>query len=195
MLHRFLKVMQHVMPVVLVTGTLTLTPHAGAQDTGRYYPTTEWRTSTPEEQGMDSAQLLAALDFVEANELPIDSITVIRHGYVVLDAYYHPYTADMKHHLWPATESFIATLVGIAVDQGLIEGLDQPLLALFPDRTVANRTAPKEALTVGNLLTMSSGITCGPTDSLWQSILEAPDSLGYLLDLKLEFTLSSGFVE
>ena len=172
--------------VLLIAVSLSNVPFAGAQDTPPYWPTEAWRTSTPEEQGMDSAQLLAALDYVEANELPIDSITVIRNGYVVLDAYYHPYTADMKHHIWTATESFTTTLVGIAVDQGLMGGIDQPLLTLFSDRTVANRSAHKEALTIGNLLTMSSGITCGPTDSLWQSILDAPDALGYLLDLKIE---------
>jgi CubicO group peptidase (beta-lactamase class C family) len=138
--------------------------------------------STPEEQGMDSAQLLAALDYVETNGLPIDSITVIRHGYVVLDAYYAPYTAGMKHHLWSATEGVMSALVGIAVDQGLIDGLDQPLLALFPDRTVANRTANKEALTLGNLLSMSSGIAC---ENVMPSILQAPDTLEALLDLNV----------
>jgi CubicO group peptidase (beta-lactamase class C family) len=174
---------------LLALPALAVVPFAGAQE-AVYFPTTEWRTSTPEEQGMDSAQLVAALDYVAANELPIDSITVIRHGYVVLDAYYAPYTADLEHHLWSATEGFISTLVGIAVDQGRIAGLDQPLLALFPDRTIANVTDNKEALTIGDLLAMSSGVSCGYETP---SILQAPDALGYLLDLKVELQPGSQF--
>ncbi len=149
-----------------------------------YFPTTEWRTSTPEEQGMDSAKLLEALDFIQSQGLAMDSITVIRHGYVVLDAYYYPYTADMKHQLWSVTKSFTGTLVGIAIDQGLIDGIDQPVLELFPGYTPADTNTRQRELTVGNLLTMSSGLP--GYDSLGvreeAEMIAEPDAVGYLLN-------------
>lgn len=186
------RVVTLLLVVALVLPALAIAPLAAAQQQ-TYFPATEWRTSTPEEQGIDSARLLAALDYAAAQKLPMDSLTVIRHGYVVLDAYYHPYTAEMQHHIWAATEGVVGMLAGIAIDQGLIAGLDQPLLALFPDRTIANRSAGKEALTIGHLLTMSSGITCGPWDALMKSLLESPDTLGTLLDLRINSAPGSTF--
>ncbi|MDP9169467.1 MAG: serine hydrolase [Acidobacteriota bacterium] len=43
-------------------------------------------------------------------------MTVIRHGYVVLDAYFYPYQATAPHGVASVTKSITAALVGIAVD-------------------------------------------------------------------------------
>jgi hypothetical protein len=59
------------------------------------WPTKEWQTSTPEEQGMDSAALARLLDFGTTRSL--DSLLIARHGRIVLDAYYAPYAADIPH--------------------------------------------------------------------------------------------------
>ncbi|MBN1967202.1 MAG: serine hydrolase, partial [Anaerolineae bacterium] len=187
---RYFKSLSSVLLILaLALPALAIAPFAGAQEgeSPEYWPSEDWRTSTPEEQGMDSAQLLAALDY--GQQYAIDSITVIRHGYVVLDAAFYPYTRDMKHQIWSATKSFTATLVGIAMDQGLIAGLDQPVLELFPDRTVANVDAHKQAMTVRNLLTMSSGIDCTPNISIeaYDDMLQAPDAVQYILDLRAVF--------
>jgi len=52
-----------------------------------YWPSQHWHTSTPEEQGMDSAMLAGALEFARATDLPLHSVTVIRDGLLVLDAF------------------------------------------------------------------------------------------------------------
>ena len=49
-----------------------------------YWPTEGWRTSTPEEQGMDSEKLGDMLARIQ-NRNDIDSITIIRNGYIVTD--------------------------------------------------------------------------------------------------------------
>jgi hypothetical protein len=50
------------------------------------WPTKEWQTSTPEEQGMDSAALAKLVAFGSSRSL--DSLLIARHGRIVLDAYY-----------------------------------------------------------------------------------------------------------
>ena len=45
-----------------------------------YWPTEGWRSSTPEQQGMDSDLLADMLEGILTNDLAIDSVTVIRHG-------------------------------------------------------------------------------------------------------------------
>ena len=57
-----------------------------------YWPTREWRTSTPEEQGFDSIKLAEMLEAIQETDMPIDSLLIIRNGYALLDAYfYNPY--------------------------------------------------------------------------------------------------------
>src|SRR5262245_14826610 len=67
--------------------TPTYTP---ASVSPAYWPTTGWRTSTPEEQGVDSRQLLTTLQHMEDAGINVRSMTVIRNGYIVLEAYNQP---------------------------------------------------------------------------------------------------------
>ena len=85
---------------------------SSAQTAPPYWPDGEWRTSTPEEQGLDSMVLAGMLEGVRAAN--IDSVLVIRHGYAVLDAYTHPFHADALRSLHSAAKGFTAALVGIA---------------------------------------------------------------------------------
>src|ERR1035441_4982450 len=55
------------------------------------WPTDRWKESTPEEQGADSASLADAIDYIVQKRLPIHSMLVVRHGAIVVDAYFFPY--------------------------------------------------------------------------------------------------------
>ena len=59
------------------------------------WPTQSWPVSTPEEQGMDSAGLTRLVETVGGSRQ--DSLTIIRHGKIVADAYYAPHTAGITH--------------------------------------------------------------------------------------------------
>ncbi|MCK5148826.1 hypothetical protein KAR48_18880, partial [bacterium] len=53
-----------------------------------YWPTSDWRSSTPEMQGMGSAKLLIADEFIQ-NRLPdAFSLLVVKNGYLVFEKYY-----------------------------------------------------------------------------------------------------------
>ena len=103
-----------------------------------YWPTDGWRNSTPEEQGMDSGQLADLVEDIQKSGKRVDSVTVIRNGYVVLNAYFYPFEKDLKHIIHSVTKSITSTLVGIARDRGKIQSVAQPVLDFFPDRTIAN---------------------------------------------------------
>jgi CubicO group peptidase (beta-lactamase class C family) len=120
------------------------------------WPTQQWQTSTPEEQGMDSAALARLVDF--GATLSLDSLLIARHGKIVLDAYYAPYSADVLHAINSATKAVIGTLTAIATKQGLLDGPDHRLLDFFADRGIANVDDRKNAITLQSLLDMTSGI-------------------------------------
>jgi hypothetical protein len=58
----------------------SLSSHAAYAQAGAapVWPTPQWQTSTPEEQGMESAALAGLLDFGATRSL--DSLLLVRHG-------------------------------------------------------------------------------------------------------------------
>jgi CubicO group peptidase (beta-lactamase class C family) len=130
---------------------------ARAQDLDQSaWPTKQWLTSTPEEQGMDSSALAKLVGYGASNSF--DSLLVVRHGRIVTEAYYAPYTADISHNMFSSTKAVIGTLLGMVYKDGLLDRLDHPMLDFFTDRQVANVDDRKKAITVQNLLDMTSGL-------------------------------------
>jgi CubicO group peptidase (beta-lactamase class C family) len=134
---------------------------------------------------MDSERLVQAMDYLlEQEEFRIHSLSLVRNGYLVLDAYFYPFEVGWKHDLASVTKSWTSTLVGAALQHGFIESLEQPVLGFFPGRSVANRDARKEAMTVEDLLTMRSGLEC-ITSPTWVTLLQmvaTPDWVQFSLD-------------
>lgn len=120
------------------------------------WPTREWPTSSPEAEGMDSADLARLISFGATRSF--DSLLIARHGRIVLDAYYAPYTADIPHAINSATKAVVGTLIAMLHRDGLLDRLDHPMLDFFSDRDIANVDARKRAITVQNLLDMTSGL-------------------------------------
>src|SRR5579872_210867 len=119
------------------------------------WPTKEWLTSTPEEQGMDSSDLAKLVGYGASHSF--DSLLVVRHGRIVTEAYYAPYTGDTPHEIFSSTKAVTGTLLGMVYKDGLLDRLDHPMLDFFADRHVANVDDRKKAITVQNLLDMTSG--------------------------------------
>jgi CubicO group peptidase (beta-lactamase class C family) len=128
-----------------------------------YWPTETWRTTTPEEQGLDSAKLAEGLLAMQERNIEIDSLLLIRDGAVLLDAHFYPYDGEAPHNLASVTKSVMTTLIGIAVDQGKLQ-LDQPMVSFFPERTVANLNERKEHITIRHLASMVNGFESGCLD-------------------------------
>ena len=120
------------------------------------WPTRQWQTSTPEAQGIDSAALAGLIDYGTTRRF--DSLLIVRHGRIVLDAYYAPYTAEIPHVANSTTKAVIGTLTAIAIKEGVLDSPNHRMLDFFGDRHLANVDDRKKAITVQNLLDMTSGI-------------------------------------
>ncbi len=127
-----------------------------AQCTEAIWPTRSWETSTPEEQGMDSAALAKLVAFGKTRGF--DSLLLVRHGRIVLDAYYAPYSAELPHPVFSVTKTVVASLIGVALKDRLLDGLDHPVLDFFRGRPIESFDDRKRAITVQNLLDMTSGL-------------------------------------
>ena len=85
--------------LAIFTFTLFFYSHANASD--KNFPTTKWQISTPEEQGIQSHILSQMLEHIKNKNLHIDSISIVRNGYMVMDAYFRPFLNARNHSkLW-----------------------------------------------------------------------------------------------
>lgn len=148
------------------------------------FPTADWLISSPEAQGMDSAELAALFARFSQPQFNLDSLLVVRHGQIIAEAYAPPYAQELPHQMWSASKSVISALYGILLRDGYLDSLDTPVLSFFPDRTFDNMDANKEAMTVRNLLTMASGLQC---DMFYPG---SPGDAMFLSDDWLQFALS-----
>ena len=161
-------------------------PISATQD---YWPTDSWRCSTPEAQGMESQKLIYMLEYVRGSEAAIDSITIVRNGYIVTDAYLYPFNKYIRHTIHSCTKSVTSMLVGIAIDKGYIKSVNQPVIGFFPEIKIDNLDDRKRSITLENILTMSSGLLTRDdySDNYkgYKEMMASPDWAQYVLDLPM----------
>src|SRR5579862_9683011 len=148
------------------------------------WPTKVWETSTPEAQGMDSARIARMIEDVGTYKQ--DSLTIVRHGRIVADAYYAPYAAGISHDLRSVTKSVVGTLTAIQIQKGDLDRVDHPVVDLFSDKQIEGVDNRKSAMTVQSLLDMTSGIQWierrYTPDETIMKMYESPDRTAFVLN-------------
>lgn len=132
----------------------------GAQAPVDYYPGDQWRTSAPDEQGLDRKILKKLLKRIRRGDIGgIDSLLIVRNGFLVTEAYFNGWGPNDLHTLQSDTKSITSLLVGIARDQGYISDIDQRVIGFFPEYShIRNRSDLKAAMSLRDLLTMRTGL-------------------------------------
>jgi len=121
-----------------------------------------WQISSPEQQGINSAILAAAVKNAKQNGNNIHSLLIIKNDHLVLDAAFYPYKNSYVHDLASCTKSITSLLIGIAIDQGFIKSENEHILDFFPEYNLTNDTL--KTVTIKDLLNMSSGFQCSWND-------------------------------
>ena len=63
-------------------------------------------------------------------------MVIRKDGETVYENYYNGFSADNRIHVFSVTKSILSILIGIALDKGYIESVDQKVLEFFPEYTV-----------------------------------------------------------
>ena len=136
----------------------------------KYWPTSGWKTSTPEQQGMDSDKLMIADEFIQ-NRLPdAFSLLVVKNGYLVFEKYYSWGSPDKYAVVHSVTKSVTSALIGIALDKGYLNSIDQKLIEFVPEYITDELDPRKKEIRLKDLLTMSAGFRWndrGPSMRNW----------------------------
>jgi CubicO group peptidase (beta-lactamase class C family) len=122
------------------------------------WPTRGWKVKKPEKVGLDEELISALIEDVDLSGLDIDGLVVVRNGVIVAEHYFYIYKESTLHETYSVTKSVISALVGIALQQGCIDSIEDPVLSYFPEKDFLNLDAQKESLTIEDFLTMSSGL-------------------------------------
>ena len=150
-----------------------------------YWPTEGWQSSSPETQGMNSEHLARMFKYIEEKDIHLHSLLIVRNGYLVTEVYFEPYDQMTYHQMASMTKSVIGILVGMAIDKGYIQSVDQPLLSFFPERAIANLDAEKQAITVKHLLSLTPGLSCMDRLGSDQEVQQSKDWVQFMLDLPM----------
>ncbi|MHC4050721.1 serine hydrolase domain-containing protein [Bradyrhizobium sp. 25ACV] len=67
------------------------------------------------------------------------------------------FDADMLHNMKSVSKSVASLVVGIAIDRGLIRGVDEPIFSFFPELSDL-RSPEKDRIRLVDVLTMSMGL-------------------------------------
>ena len=115
-------------------------------------------------------ELRAVLDRAQALE-PLETVVIAQDGKVIAERGYRGHKTTSPTSIMSASKSIIAALVGIAIDKGVLEGVDQPIAPMLSDQLPAKADPLLKTVTIGNLLSMQAGLrsTSGPRYGAWIS--------------------------
>ncbi|WP_114206562.1 serine hydrolase domain-containing protein [Acidisarcina polymorpha] len=153
----------------------------------QYVPGVTWRQASPESQGVASKPLIEMLQYIRQHRLPVHDIMIVRHGYLVFEASFYPYNPEWPHDLASVTKSVTSILTGIAIDQGLIKSPQQTVGSLLPQYADRLDSSQKSAITIRDLLTMTSGLDCKLEDGekALKDMQQSSDWAAFALSLRL----------
>jgi CubicO group peptidase (beta-lactamase class C family) len=128
-------------------------------------------STSPQEQGMNSTEFSKMYDYIEQNNIDLHSVMILRNGFVVNETYLEDSKIrDEKkflsnwlidedlHNIFSATKSITSLLIGIAIDHGYINNVNQTFFDFFPELLDSINDDSKSQITIEHLLTMTSGI-------------------------------------
>ncbi len=157
--------------VVLLSLSVTALPGALAQE----------RTAS---SATDILKLDGALEM--AGSLPrLHSLLISRDGELLVEEYFNGRSASSVANIKSASKSVLSALIGIAINEGYIKGVDQPIGDFFGEQLEGESNRTKRNITVGNLLTMQSGLetTSNRNYGAW---VQSRDWVGFALNQRLE---------
>lgn len=131
------------------------------------------KVSTLDEVNMDEAMLRKAVGRIDKGRYgEIHSMLIYKDDLLVFEDYYdgHQYqwdapghygefvtwNSDMQHCIHSDTKSIVSLCIGIAIDRGFIQSVNQSIFEYLPDYQDLNKNN-KDYVTIEHLLTMTSG--------------------------------------
>ncbi len=120
--------------------------------------------------------------FEQAEEIAsLRSLLIQQHGEFLGESYLKGRSPNRPFNIKSASKSIIGLLVGIAVEEGFIASIEEPIGTYFPDYFEENPNPKKEQITIRNLLSMQAGLASTSSGNYGAWVL-SKDWVKYTLD-------------
>jgi CubicO group peptidase (beta-lactamase class C family) len=147
----------------------------------------EWTRASPADAGLSESRLREMSAAVRSDAFKkIGSIAIARHGKLVFEDYVEGDARTLRDTR-SATKTITGTLVGLAIQERKLSGVDARVLSLLPKRAqrMQNPDARKDGITVLDFLTMSSPLECDD----WNDASRGNEERMYLVEDWAQFVL------
>ena len=118
-----------------------------------YFPDNTWETRTAQESNLNEEQIDKLFDLTFSDQATMGAV-LIKDGYIVKEQYADGFNQDSYGTSWSTAKSFYAALIGISLDKGEIDSLDDPVSKYVKEYD----TAGKKDITIRQILNMTSGL-------------------------------------
>lgn len=114
---------------------------------------------SPESQGVSSKDVKECFDsLMNIAHGEVHDVVVMRHGKVLAELCPKPFVPEYRHTLYSVSKTFVGVAVGLAIDENRLRLTDR-VATFFPEMMPDSISVNLAAMTVRDLLTMTSGVT------------------------------------
>ncbi len=149
-----------------------------------------WRTNDLKSTALDTTALYAFFNEIINQEHKLNSVLLIKNNELIIDEYFNGYDAKTIHDLRSVNKSIKSLLLGIAIDKGMIEDINEPISKYLKSHEPRkNLDERKNEITIKHLITMSAGWDCNDWDKKSKGqedrVYKKEDWIQYTLDLPM----------
>jgi Beta-lactamase len=112
--------------------------------------------STPVDQQVDPAAVLAFVEAVDDPTVELHSLMVLRHGHVVAEGWWAPHAPARTRLLYSLSKSFTSTALGFALSEELF-ALDDTVVSHFPEFDEQITDPRSRSVRLRHVASMASG--------------------------------------
>ncbi len=134
---------------------------------------------------MDSARLEQASEYIDHSCPTRLSLLVVRNGRLVFERYYHGSYPSQANNIKSMSKSILSVLTGVALDEGLLTGVDQKLDEFFPEYFRPEDDPRKHDVTLEHLLTMTAGFEWVENGAIAGRCFSSPDWHRFTIESQL----------
>ena len=133
-----------------------------------------WIDKTPESIGLDAIEVNQLMDFVEIPEFNTQAAILIQGNNIIAEYYGEGYNKASLVTSWSVAKSFTSTLIGIAIDDGYINSINDPITDYLSEW----KGQGQDNILLKHLLAMQSGMDDHP----FAGVIFSTDMVKYSLD-------------
>lgn len=113
----------------------------------------------------------------------LKSLIILKNDRVVVEEYFNDGSPDQLNDIRSASKSILSAILGCAIKDGYIDGIDQKVLDFFPEYKSDTLDRRIYDLRIEHLITMRSGFDIKESGKVYQQLYESDNWIGHILNL------------